>query len=307
MNNLTLDSFVGSNARNQAKFWLNEFFDGVASKGIVIFYGVSGNGKTILAKLLAEAYDVELFSICPFDIKGEDSLNDFIKSLNSKPLTKEKKIVLIDDIDDFSIRYRKKLLGVSSVYPIIYTTKNLHKDTLSDEFKSKCQIIKVKKPLTSEIIDHLKTRCSFPIEKIDEIAKKSKSVRSAELSIYNESINELINPPDTYSQMITEMKQRCLTKTVNRDNIKTIFRSIKGYDEDSLKVREKLAEMDFRIKYKYEEIDPWFVNNMIEPIEDVIEYKDYKRNNKKKPKKVVRETVEKIPEKKKMVSIDDFI
>jgi len=304
---MNLDCFIGYKSKEQSTRWLNEFFHGEAKKGKAIFYGQSGDGKTLLAQLLSKSYDVELFSICPFDIKGEDNLNDFIKSLNSKPLTKEKKIILIDDIDEFQSRYRNKLLKVTSIYPIIYTTKTLGRDVISNEFKSECQIIFIK-PLTSELIEHLKSKCSLPIEQIDEIARKSKSVRSAELSILTECINDLRDDIGTYGKLIYDLQQRCLTQTVNRDNIKTIFDSIKSYDKDSLKVMERLADFDFRIRYKYEEIDPWFVNNMTEPIDRVVEKKEFKNsNNKKKPKKEVKERVEKTPEKKKSISIDDFI
>jgi len=305
----TLNDFVGFNAKSKSTKWLNEFFHGNGSKGKAIFYGQSGNGKTLLVRLLSKSYDTELLCICPFDIKGEDNLNNFIKSVNSKSLFSKGKMVLIDDIDEFQSGYRKKLLKITSIYPIIYTTKSLGKDIIPEEVKRESQIVFIKKPLTSEIIEHLKSRCSLPMDKIEEIAKNSKSVRSAELSIYNECINEMINPMETYNQLIYDLKQRCLTQTVNRDNIHTIFRSIKGYDKDSLSVMEKIAEMDFRIKYQYENIDPWFINHMIEPIDKVIDYQEYKskNNNKKKPKKEVKEKVEKTPEKKKKLSIDDFL
>jgi len=306
----TLNSFIGFNAKSQSTEWLNEFFHGNESKGKAIFYGQSGNGKTLLAQLLSESYDTELLSICPFDIKGEENLNDFIKSVNSKSLFSKGKIILIDDIDEFQSKYRNKLLKITSIYPIIYTTKTMSDDILPSDFKNECEIIKKFKPLTSELIEHLKSKCSLPEDKIDEIAKNSKSVRSAELSILTECNNDLRNPIETYSQLIYDLQHRCLTQTVNRDNIHTIFRAVKGYDKDSLAVMKKLAELDFRIKYQYEEIDPWFINHMIEPIDKVIEYQEYKgkkNNNKKQPKKDVKERVEKTPEKKKIVSIDDFL
>ena len=88
----TLNKFVGINAKSQSTKWLNEFFHGNEAKGKALFYGASGNRKTLLARLLSESYETELLSICPFDIKGEDILNDFIKSVNSKSLFSKGKI-----------------------------------------------------------------------------------------------------------------------------------------------------------------------------------------------------------------------
>jgi len=281
-NMVTLQTFVGLNAKLKLNKWLNEFFHKKTreTKEYCILFGSSGNGKTLLPKLLAEDYDTELFYVCPLDVKSSNDVNNIIKTVNTKSLTHRAKIIHIDDIDEFHYNFKKKLLETTSVYPIIYTC-NLIKGFTPD-FKKYGLIVFMNRPVTSEILGYLKTVSDLPIEILDKIARGSKSVRSAVLSTYTGEINELRHPTISMKELVWHVKRRNLEEFLDRGKISYIFKSIQGYDENVLKVMERFADFDYRCCVKFEEIDEYFVNNMIEPLEKVeMKYREKKKFVKK--------------------------
>jgi len=166
--------------------------------------------------------------------------------------------------------------------------------------------------LTSELLEYLKSiNNKIPIEVLDKIAKESLSVRSAILSMKTQSINSLNKPEETLGDLFRAVTNRKLNRDLDRHDVQRLFSSIDGYNINCLKVRKKFAEFDYRCCCKYETIDSFFINNMVEPIEKVkFEYKS-KNNNKKKKRKInnktiKKETIGKEPEKKK-TSINQWI
>jgi len=294
---MKLEDFVGNfNKKEELVNWLNEFFhDKVEStKRYAIIFGISGNGKTLLPRLLADAFETELFVINPLDIKNNNDIYNVIKSLNLQSFTHLKKIILIDDINEFADMYRKKLLGITSVYPIIYTCDTIA--FLDPDFKNAGLRIKLKKPITSKLVEHLKKKANsmdikISDEKVEMIARQSTSVRSAENSLYTALVSGLSKPYKTHEDILKTISKRCFNRHLTRDNIHWIFNSIRGYDEKTLSVMKRFAEFDYRIKVQFEQVDPYFINNMVEPIEDIVFEKRYlsnqepKVNKKPEPKK----------------------
>jgi len=139
----TIENFIGNdNAKEAIVNWLNYHFHSTATvkckkcgfpvmfkgdveyvncpkcssivsidiKKYMFLYGSSGNGKSYLPKLLANSFEVELFKITPLDIQSTADLNEIIKSINIGTLSgKKRKIVLIDDIDEYNNRYKMGL------------------------------------------------------------------------------------------------------------------------------------------------------------------------------------------------------
>ena len=129
---------------------------------------------------------------------------------------------------------------------------------------------------------------------IEEIARQSNSVRSAELSLYTALSNNLTSPHQTHRQILNMIKKRRLDQHITRLNKHWIFNSIRGYDKKTSAVKKRFADFDYRIKVKYEDIEPYFVNNMLEDIEVVTleEKKFFSKNNfVKKNKSKKKETV----------------
>ena len=301
----TLTDFIGNKeAISKVGNWLNAcYHNEIRETNYIVLQGNSGNGKTELVLLLANSFDVALFRINPSDIENQQDLNDFIKSVNITTLEgKKHKLILIDDLDDYSKDYQKKLyeLPLISKHPIIYTCKTSYFDK---DFLKEGMYVKLKKPLTSELLEYLKTISNLPEDKLKEIALESKSVRSAILSVKNASVNELLNPNVTKWESLRSINERKLTEPINRENINFIFKSIKGYDKNALAVMLRFADFDYRIKAKFEEIDPYFVNEMKEPIEKVkleYVYNDENYNGKKESKKTEDKVIEK-EEKKEVI------
>jgi len=299
----TINDFLGNQTQvKQLCDWLNKFYHEPTSEvqGYAIVYGPSGNGKTLLGKLLANSFEVELMLFTPLDT----NVDDIIKSINMKTLDgMEHKLILIDDLDEFPSNMKKKLFELSNIsnHPIIYTCKGLF---FPPEFISKGLVVKIKKPLTTEIYDHLKTISNLPPEKLMEIAKDSPSVRSAELSTYNASVNDLTNPTQTNYDVFKNAKARSLSGNLGRGKVAYLFSCIEGYDLDALKVRGKFAEFDYRTKVKFEEIDSYFINYMREPIEKVLKYQKYNEKEKDKEKSIDLRSIKK--KEVKQPSLEDW-
>jgi len=317
---MELKDFIGNHKVVHSLIsWLTDYFDGNVDKRYCVLYGDSGNGKSILLKLLADYFDAELFVVTPDDIRSEQDLDNIIKSLNTKSLFVDRKIVGIDDLDEFPSHFIKKLILINSIYPIIYTSKTL---SLDNDFKNnsfkivkkaidkdgserivKQELLVLNKPLSSEVLTHLKGISDLPEETLERIAKESQSFRSAILSLHNTAVNDLVNPEQTGKEFLDSIKGRRLKRSLNRNDVRYIFDSIRGYGRGELTVMSKFAEWDYKCKVQFEEIDEFLVNNMKEPIQE-IELKYRYIDNNSKPKKVEKPKVE---EKKKEVTIDGWI
>ena len=295
---MKLEDFVGNFSKvEELVNWLNEFFHKKTedTKRYAVLFGNSGNGKTLVPKLLAKSFDTELFAVNSIDIKEKNDLFNIIKSANLRSFSHSQKILLIDDIQEFQVTYRNKLLNLKSVYPIIYTCETgAH---FEKEFKDDALMVKLKKQITSLLTKHLlkkarKMEIEIPKDVVYDIAKNSKSVRSAELSLYTALTNNLSNPYETHIEVLASIKKRNLKQPITRLNKHWIFNSIKGYDAKTLSVMERFAKFDYRIKVQYEEIEPYFVNNMIEPIEEIVLKEQYFSKNSKEKQKVKKEKEE---------------
>ena len=272
---LSLDDFIGNSEQvEKITGWLNDFYSGNTEIKYVSIVGASGNGKTYLARILADEYEVELMTIGPWDIESRKDLNDFMKSINLASLDlKKTKIILIDCMDEFHHAYKKRLLEIRdfSIYPVIYTSiKPI--GTLKN--RQDGLFILLERPTNGEMYTLLKKHKKYNLsdECIRKIAEDSPSVRSALNSLKYGHVNPLIKPyPDRY-EIIDSIRKRELKVPITRKNFRWIWESIQGAKSiaDLDDVMTKFADFNYRIYAKNEDIDPFFVNNMKEPVERIM-------------------------------------
>jgi len=292
----TVKDFVGNEISiHKICDWLTKFYHKESNDipKYAIIHAFSGNGKSFLGQLLANTFKVSMYRIMPYDINSESDLNDVTKSINIKTLGGQKhKLIFIDDFDEFNYKQRQKLYEIPqmSIYPVIYTTKTFSIDKDFYNFNKKGLTISLSKPRMGDMIPYIKEKLPFHYDKtkVEEILKQSNSFRSAVLSIYNMSTNNLTNPSVSRQGFLSSISRRKLPRNLNSKDAKILFDSIRGYDINALKVMMKVAEFDYRLKGKFERaqdesyptIDKFFVNNMKEPIHKVGLKYQYKNNNK---------------------------
>lgn len=260
------------------------------AKKTAIIYGDSGNGKTCICEYFAEKMDLELFRFTPVDIENEKDYYNIVKSVNADTFSEKRKLVVIDDIDDFSAKYAKRLkkeLVEISKYPVVFTCSEKPKYS---EFTKQSILVRVMKPLVSEIVKHLRETLDVSLsdDELREIVQKSTSFRSAVLSAQSSMVNDLLIPYQTKYEILRDIKNRKLKEPLTRQNIWWIFNSIRGVDDNAYAVLRKFAEFDYLIRTKHIEIDSFVVNNLREPIDKITwkqHYRFRKNNNWGKKKK----------------------
>jgi len=288
---------INNNAKAKLVAWINDYTSKKHNKFLVL-YGKSGNGKTLFITLLAKEAGMELFTIAPENVTTQEELNTILKSINS---SFGQRLVLVDDFDFFKTSIQKKLQEIPSLsnYPVVYTSSTWVYDS---KFLKDAVVVKIKKPLTSELTKLL-IKMGADVDQAEKIATESKSVRSAILSLQNQTVNELTKEVKTKYKILDDLKSREHQEKVNRQSVKWLFKSIRGYNEDALKVMLEFAEYDYKIMSQFQEIDPFIVNNMLAPIEKV-ELKQRLKKNDKKASVKFRETKK---QDNNFTSIDNFL
>jgi len=287
------------NAKSKIATWYNDYKDDKHKKFLVLI-GNSGNGKTFLPTLLAEEAGIGIFLVEPENVSTSDDINNVIKGINS---SFGDRLILVDDFHLFKKNIRKKLQDIAkiSIYPVIYTSAIWCFDS---NFLKGATIVKLQKPLTSELRGLL-IKLGADYDLAEKIAKNSKSIRSAIMSLQNKSVNELTKEMQTTYSKLQDLRKRKFDENINRSSIKWIFESIRGYGSSSLQLMLELAEYDYKIMAQFQEIDPFIVNNMSAPVEDVeLKYRFRKKDAKGESKIKLREEKKKT---KNFATIDDYL
>lgn len=274
------------------------------SKTHLIIWGDSGNGKTFLCEYFAEFFDVELYRVTAEDITNQDELNYFIQSVNSTALDGREKLIVVEDYNEFGGLFGNRAIRTikdfvpKSRYPFIFTH---HQYPKRDDFVNAGILVYMMKPFKNQMFSYLKSiNTGLSDEKLMEIAVKSASFRSAVLTAKSSVNNDFLLPYVSKRTLLKNITKRELQEPVTAKNIKMIFNSIRGIDDNAFAVMKRFSDFDFQIKRCYRDVDPFLINNMVEPVEKVTFEATYKKPSFKKikpPKK--KKAVEKKKEKKK--------
>lgn len=139
-------------------------------KKAILLYGPPGTGKTSLAHVIANETDSEIFELNASDLRNKEKLKEILKpAVEQKSLRKNKKIILVDEVDGISeadYGGLGELLGIieSSTYPVIITANDIWNRKFSS-LRRKCDLVPLKE-ISYNVIK----------EAISEIAKKEQLV-----------------------------------------------------------------------------------------------------------------------------------
>jgi len=119
------------------------------SKKALVLHGPPGTGKTALAYAAANETNSEIFELNASDLRNKEKLNEVLKpAIEQKSLTKENKIILVDEVDGISAVDRGGLTQLVSLiestkYPIIITANDVWGKKLSP-LRKKAELIQLK-------------------------------------------------------------------------------------------------------------------------------------------------------------------
>jgi len=119
------------------------------SKKAILLYGPPGVGKTTLAHVAANEMNFEIFELNASDLRNKDKLNTVLKSaIEQKSLVKERKIILVDEVDGISGVDRGGLTELirlidSNSYPMIITANDIWEKKFSD-LRKKADVVQLR-------------------------------------------------------------------------------------------------------------------------------------------------------------------
>jgi len=230
---ISFDDFVGNDSEiSKLVSWIGEyFFEKTAQTSR---YGIitaqTGNGKTSLASALADGHKLPLLRIDPGDVSSMEDVNRFLKEINLVMLGRKssRKIVLIDDIDEFAYPFRKALMTRSvkvSTNPILFTCKSTFK--LGSNFVDKGITCRLKKPTRDEmigLINRVTKKNSFSVDskKMEQILRNCVSVRSSLNSIFTPDISSVETTEQNMFKKIKAVSEGNLLESVDNYTMKVI-------------------------------------------------------------------------------------
>jgi len=284
--------YVGDiNQVNKLVKWLNDYYHSKQNDTpkFVILHGPTGNGKTLLVYKLAERFKVDVYRITSEDVSTKQTLSDTLQRINLCSIdgNQTKKIVLIDDIQDFSNHTYIKILDIS-MHPVMITSDKYLSPNITENIKHKFFQLEIKKPLPSQIFKIIKTvqqeqkiGINLTDQQLETIARESKSARGAINALYTGQIQHL-TPQPSILDIRRQLPKRELTKDIDIPLMVSLTKTQHCYDTDTLDVYNRFCEFDFCLRGKfYQKIDKEIVNLIPEPIEQIKWIKQEKKKQKK--------------------------
>jgi replication-associated recombination protein RarA len=111
----SINDYVGDQYQ-MILYYIDEFYKGKKNKGFII-YGKPGVGKSALIDVIRDYYNADMYIINTSDDRNNLDFN----AMNAPPLTGDKKIIILEEIDGFNPKEFKVLSKIIelSKHPII--------------------------------------------------------------------------------------------------------------------------------------------------------------------------------------------
>ncbi len=144
------NTFNGIFGQTNAIRMMKSFFISFPSdKKALILYGPSGTGKTSLAYVVQNEFNLEIFELNASDFRDREQLQAKLKPASEqKSLFKKGKVLLVDEIDGLTATERGGLpelleLIDNTQFPMIITANNIWNPKFG-ELRKKCKLVELK-------------------------------------------------------------------------------------------------------------------------------------------------------------------
>jgi len=232
------------------------FLENFPQKRAMIFYGPPGTGKTTLAHAISKETGSEIFELNASDLRNREKLREMLKpAMEQKSLFKNKKIILIDEVDGISSADWGGLpellsLIILTAYPVIITANDIWKKELS-MLRKKAEMVQLKE-ISYKAIKEI----------LFEVAKKESKILDEE-TITKIAINAKGDLRAAINDLQSEAEGKKSGKIGERDKEVDIFNALRFIFKGK-PTQETLRILD-SVEMPIDEIMLWVEENI--PIE----------------------------------------
>src|SRR3989338_115544 len=249
----SLKEIIGHDAQ------LRDLVNYVKNKKPVIIYGKAGNGKTASIYALAKDLSYEIFEFNSSEVRNKENVEKTIgSSLNQRSLFSKSKIILIDEIDNFSgakdrggVQALAKLI-TNSAFPIVMTSNDPYDKKLSD-LRKKCQLINFEELKEYDVVRYLENLCKkekikFENGVLNELARINKNdlrgcINDLQILISKDNLKlediDLLGKREKEDDILNSLK--VLFKGKNPEEVLNVFENVNlDLDECFLWIEENL-------------------------------------------------------------------
>lgn len=146
-----LNEFVGNpEVLERVQDWADSWSKGLKQKPL-LFYGITGNGKTCLSLLVAKAKQWDLFELNASDLRNKDAIERlcgaaaFNSTFSGRP-----RLVLLDEVDGLQSIDRGGYEAITKILresenPVILTANDIYADQKMGQIRKLCDCLQFKK------------------------------------------------------------------------------------------------------------------------------------------------------------------
>ena len=243
------------------------FLKNFPKKKVLILHGAPGIGKTSLAYALANEENAEILEMNASDFRNKEKIHSVIgPAIKQKSLFKEKKFILVDEVDGISARRDRgglaELLALieKSVFPIIITANDIWNKKFS-LLRKKGDLVGLKEVEYKEVLEVLvevcnKEGCQINKDLLTSVAIKAKGDIRAALNDFQ--IIGTMDVPELMKEVGERNKEESIFSALQHifKNSKIDDKMIKIFDEVNMPIDEVFLwiEENIPLEYKGEEL-----------------------------------------------------